>query len=307
MPERAGDLRGPRQGGARDQEEAPRRCRSRSGSGSPRTSTRTWRCATSSGATAARSRTRTSNVVLNSPETLAALEYAKRLYSVGMTQAVLSWNAASNNQAFNAQETSYILNSISAYRTAQDNKLPVRGGLLLHAGAQGPHGHPAGVRARHERLRRLEVLQEPGRRQGVPGRPGRRLPRVDDGEQALQLPVVLRRGRRAQHPDEQEGRVGRGLDRQAVQQRPVRLQARRQAGLLAESFDRGRPTWATPATPTRPRARSSTPTCSPTCSPRRPPARCSPKDAMAEANTRAKEIFNKWRKKGMVAGGGKDK
>src|SRR5437899_5826870 len=59
------------------------------------------------------------NVVLNSPETLAALEYAKKLYSVGMTQAVLSWNAASNNQAFNAQETSYILNSISAYRTAR--------------------------------------------------------------------------------------------------------------------------------------------------------------------------------------------
>ena len=61
-----------------------------------------------------------SNVVLNSPETLAALEYAKRLYSVGMTQAVLSWNAASNNQALIAKETTYILNSISAYRTAQD-------------------------------------------------------------------------------------------------------------------------------------------------------------------------------------------
>src|SRR5215510_13268964 len=66
-----------------------------------------------------------SNVILNSPETLNALEYTKRLYSVGMTQAVLSWNAASNNQAFNAQETSYILNSISAYRTVQDNKLSV--------------------------------------------------------------------------------------------------------------------------------------------------------------------------------------
>jgi multiple sugar transport system substrate-binding protein len=33
----------------------------------------------------------------------------------------------------------------------------------------------------------------------------------------------------------------------------------------------------------------------------------SPKDAIAEANTRAKEIFNKWRKKGFVAGGGNDK
>ena len=33
----------------------------------------------------------------------------------------------------------------------------------------------------------------------------------------------------------------------------------------------------------------------------------SPKDAMAEANTRAKQIFDKWRQKKMVGGGGKDK
>src|SRR5947199_10309995 len=65
-----------------------------------------------------------SNVVLNSPETLGALEYAKKLYGVGMTQAVLSWNAASNSQAFNAEDTAYIPNSISAQRTAPGNKPP---------------------------------------------------------------------------------------------------------------------------------------------------------------------------------------
>jgi hypothetical protein len=32
-----------------------------------------------------------------------------------------------------------------------------------------------------------------------------------------------------------------------------------------------------------------------------------PKDAMAEASTRAKQIFEKWRGKKMVAGGGKDR
>src|SRR5262252_1426476 len=80
------------------------------------------------------------NVVLNSPETLRALEYTKKLYSVGMTQAVLSWNAASNNQAFNAQETSYILNSISAYRTAQDNKLPVIEYYYFVPALKGPTG-----------------------------------------------------------------------------------------------------------------------------------------------------------------------
>src|SRR6185295_1993926 len=33
----------------------------------------------------------------------------------------------------------------------------------------------------------------------------------------------------------------------------------------------------------------------------------SPKDALAEANTRARQIFDKWRQKGMVAGGSKDR
>jgi len=32
-----------------------------------------------------------------------------------------------------------------------------------------------------------------------------------------------------------------------------------------------------------------------------------PKDSMTEASNRAKEIFNKWRKKGMVPGGSKDR
>src|ERR671936_3145876 len=57
-----------------------------------------------------------------------------------MTQAVLSWNAASNNQAFNAEETSYILNSISAYRTAQDNKLPVIPNYYFVPALKGPTG-----------------------------------------------------------------------------------------------------------------------------------------------------------------------
>src|SRR5438270_8008380 len=65
------------------------------------------------------------NVVLKSDHALAALEFGMRLFKAGMNPAVLSWNAASNNQALNAKQTAYILNSISAYRTAQDNKLPV--------------------------------------------------------------------------------------------------------------------------------------------------------------------------------------
>ena len=36
-----------------------------------------------------------------------------------MTPEVFSWTAASNNQLLVAGQASYILNSISAYRTAQ--------------------------------------------------------------------------------------------------------------------------------------------------------------------------------------------
>src|SRR5258708_17416337 len=57
-----------------------------------------------------------------------------------MTPAVLSWNAASNNQALNARQTSYILNSISAYRTAQDNKLPVADDIFFGPALKGPRG-----------------------------------------------------------------------------------------------------------------------------------------------------------------------
>ena len=81
-----------------------------------------------------------SNVVLNSPETLHGARVRQAALLGGINQAVLSWNAASNNQAFNAQETSYILNSISAYRIAQDNKLPVLEYYYFVPALKGPTG-----------------------------------------------------------------------------------------------------------------------------------------------------------------------
>jgi multiple sugar transport system substrate-binding protein len=80
------------------------------------------------------------NVVLKSDHALEALNFAKRLYEAGMTPAVMSWNAASNNQALNARQTSYILNSISAYRTAQDNKLPIADDIFFVPALKGPRG-----------------------------------------------------------------------------------------------------------------------------------------------------------------------
>src|SRR5207302_5408350 len=59
------------------------------------------------------------NVVLNSPETVKAVEFMVKLFKAAMTPEVFAWNAASNNQGLTAGNLSYILTSISAYRTAQ--------------------------------------------------------------------------------------------------------------------------------------------------------------------------------------------
>src|SRR5207249_1300172 len=68
------------------------------------------------------------------------LEFGVRLFKAGMNPSVMSWNAASNNQALNARQTGYILNSISAYRTAQDNKLPVADDIFFVPALREPRG-----------------------------------------------------------------------------------------------------------------------------------------------------------------------
>jgi len=59
------------------------------------------------------------NVVLNSPEVIEAVSYVAELFQKAMTDEIFSWNAASNNQGLIAGELSYIQNSISAYRSLQ--------------------------------------------------------------------------------------------------------------------------------------------------------------------------------------------
>jgi multiple sugar transport system substrate-binding protein len=57
-------------------------------------------------------------VVLNSPETAKALEYAKALYD-NMIPGTVSWNDASNNKAFLAGEIHWTNNGISIYVAAK--------------------------------------------------------------------------------------------------------------------------------------------------------------------------------------------
>ncbi|HET8620212.1 MAG TPA: extracellular solute-binding protein [Acidimicrobiales bacterium] len=78
------------------------------------------------------------NVVINSPETVAAVEYMADLFSGAMTEEVFAWNAASNNQGMASGSLSYILNSISAYRTAQEQNPAVAQDVFFVPALEGP-------------------------------------------------------------------------------------------------------------------------------------------------------------------------
>ena len=63
------------------------------------------------------------NVAIDSPETVAALEYAKQLYATYI-DGVLSWLDPSNNKAFLADQISLTLNGISIYTVAKNSPDP---------------------------------------------------------------------------------------------------------------------------------------------------------------------------------------
>jgi multiple sugar transport system substrate-binding protein len=78
------------------------------------------------------------NVTINSPETVAAVEFMKGLYEGAMTDEVFAWNPASNNQGFVAGKLSYILNSISAYRTLQKVNPEIADDVFFVKALEGP-------------------------------------------------------------------------------------------------------------------------------------------------------------------------
>jgi multiple sugar transport system substrate-binding protein len=86
-------------------------------------------------------------VAINSPETVAAVAYMKELYERTMTPEVFGWTAASNNQLLVAGQASYILNSISAYRTAQAVDYNVSDDIYFLPPLKGPTG--IGVASEH--------------------------------------------------------------------------------------------------------------------------------------------------------------
>lgn len=79
-------------------------------------------------------------VVINSPETLEAVIFASELYNSTMTEEVFAWTPASNNQGLIAGELSYILNSISAYRSLQDINPAAADNIGFGPALIGPRG-----------------------------------------------------------------------------------------------------------------------------------------------------------------------
>lgn len=85
------------------------------------------------------------NVVIDSPETHAALEYAKQLFPT-FIEGVLSWLDPSNNKAFLADQIGLTLNGISIYtvaKTSPDPALQAIAADMDHAPMPiGPVGFP---------------------------------------------------------------------------------------------------------------------------------------------------------------------
>ena len=80
------------------------------------------------------------NVALNSPATIAAVDYLAQLQNEAMTAEVFGWSGASNNQALVAGEASFIQNPDSAYRSLQDIDEIAAANVGFSAALAGPAG-----------------------------------------------------------------------------------------------------------------------------------------------------------------------
>ncbi len=84
-------------------------------------------------------------IVLNSKETIEAVKYGTALYKEAMTSEVLSWNDASNNQYIDSGVGCYILNPISAYRTAQTLNKKLADDIYVIEPPKGPAAQMIGA------------------------------------------------------------------------------------------------------------------------------------------------------------------
>ena len=89
------------------------------------------------------------NITINTPEVIEAVTFMKELFTSCMTPEVFSWNAASNNQLLVAGQASYILNSISAFRTAQEQQPETAADIFFGTPLVGPAGEERALAHAH--------------------------------------------------------------------------------------------------------------------------------------------------------------
>ena len=244
------------------------------------------------------------NVVLNSEQTVKAVEYGVQLFREVMTPAVLSWNAASNNQALEAGATAYILNSISAYRSAQFRRLPIASDIFFTPALRGPARamaatHVMGVwhiwrfgRAPDLAKEFLLHLTENARESTL-------------ASELYNFPSYMGAAAEKNTPVAQKPAEGlKWIQGQVRTDRfgslpPDKLKVL--ADSLPWSTNVGWPGTANPA-----EGEVFESFVIPDMFAKAATGQLTPKQALDEANRRVKEIFNKWRRAGLV-GGGKDK
>jgi multiple sugar transport system substrate-binding protein len=78
------------------------------------------------------------HVTLDSKAAVEAVKFVAALYKEAMTSEVLSWNDASNNQYIDSGVGSFIVNPISAYRTAQQLNEKVADDIFVMKPPKGP-------------------------------------------------------------------------------------------------------------------------------------------------------------------------
>ncbi len=245
-----------------------------------------------------------SNVILNSEETVKAVEFGAQLFREVMTPAVMSWTAVSNNQALEAGQTSYILNSISAYRSAQFRKLPIASDIFFVPALRGPtralaNAHVMGVwviwrfgRAPDLAKEFLLALTDSARES-------------TSGSELYNFPSYV--GAAAEKSTPVAKKPAEGLKWLQGQVRTDKFGSLPPDKLkvLVDSLNwTANVGWPGTANPAEGEIYDTF--VIPDMFAKAATGQLTPKQALDEANRRIKDIFNKWRRAGLV-GGGKDK
>lgn len=77
-------------------------------------------------------------LTIKSKETLESLKFVKALFSETETPEVFAWDPSSNNRQMLAGKSSLVLNAISITRTAENEKMPISGKIAITKAAKGP-------------------------------------------------------------------------------------------------------------------------------------------------------------------------